>query len=245
MAKMSKKIFYICLMKRNIALTIAVALSIFFFACKEDDIPVPLPPPPPPSAQAADDSALLAPEAEIADSPPAPTAEKPARVAEKPAPAAENPAFFAEYAEQLSSGRYTIQVAIFPTRSSAKALVKKIEDRGIKAYYAKVYNPAKLLGSYYRVRVGFFNGKSVAEQFAKTRLEPLGYRWWVDERRNDNVGNAIIQVDTSVEDDGSLEAAKQAYKELAKAAIKAVSSSSVAPVSSSSHAIPKLPPIPK
>lgn len=191
-------------MERNFVLTIVAAFSIFFFACEEDAVPIPLPPPPLPLGQAADDFAspaanngtdsLAIPASEAVSS----SSKSPARAAAKPTPAPAKPIFFAENtedAEQSSSGRYTIQIAIFPSEASARALVKKMDGYGIKAYYARVNNPAKLLGSYYRVRVGFFGGKSAAGQFAKNRLSPLGYAWWVDERKNDKVGNAFEQED--------------------------------------------------
>lgn len=221
-------------MKKNF-LIVAIAFSVLFFACEEEAIPIPLPPPLP-FGQTEDDSALLKLD-ETADSiVTAPASKKEAKPASKkeakPAPKKETkpvpkkeakPAsilYDTEDSEQLSSGRYTIQIAVFPSEASAKALVKKMAKNGIKAYYAHVDNPAQLLGLYYRVRVGFFNGRIEAEKFAKTKLEPIGYAWWVDKRKNDNLGSVPASFSSPAAPiDNELEAAKRAYKEqLAKQA---------------------------
>jgi len=210
-------------MKKNFILSVAIAYSVLFFACEEEAIPVPLPPPPP-SAQTTDDIELLPPPSDNTASnstasnniaSPAPSEMK--RMA---------PSFIEESeefggSEQLKSGRYTIQVVLFPSETSAKKLVRKMEGNGIRAYYAKVSNPDSLYGTYYRVRVGYFNEKSVATAFAKTRLEPLGYAWWVDNTRNDNVpkpGGSTASKPAAATLDPELERAKQEYREFAKAA---------------------------
>jgi len=217
-------------MKKRIAtLIIVIAFSGLFSACEEEGIPVPLPPPLP-VGQAEDDSTLLK-QNEVAEKEASPkkasdkkSKEKDpvAKKETKPAPkqsAKSDPSLCTvpcdTDSEQLSSGRYTIQIAVFPSESSAKSLVKKMSANGIKAYYAHVDNPAKLLGSYYRVRVGFFNGRTEAENFAKARLEPIGYAWWVDKRKNDKLGStdASSFSSSNVPVDSELEAAKQAYRE--------------------------------
>jgi hypothetical protein len=217
-------------MKKSFVLAIAIIFSFFFFACEEEAIPVMLPPPP--ATPAAGDLASLEP-SDTVKSAVAPVASsssaKPVSSANvaKRIPVVES----IGNSEQLNSGRYTIQIAIFPNEASARALVRKMDRNGIKAYYARVCNPAKLLGSYYRVRIGFFNGKSVAEHFAQTRLEPLGYAWWIDERRNDNLGNTAVQNDTSTEIKRT-----RAVKKTAEA-----SSSEVSVSSSSAVSAPTLP----
>jgi len=202
-------------MKKKFAfLAVAIIFSVLFFACKEEAIPLPIPPPLP-YAQ-TDDSTL--PKNEVADNADAPKTAA-AHSKEKSAPKSAPKKGLKPVpvpcsmpcdtdSEQLSSGRYTVQIAIFPNESSAKALVKKMAGDGIKAYYTQINNPAQLLGLYYRVRVGFFNGRVEAESFAKTRLEPLGYAWWVDKRKNDKGGTSISKTP-----DDELEAAKRAYKE--------------------------------
>jgi len=233
-------------MRKKIYLGTVVLPSVFFFACllEEEAMPVPFPLPPP-SAQQAVDTALPPPPAESTE--PAPVAEAPKVAPAAPAAPAPkqivtpspseqffNPATVDD--GQLKSGRYTIQVAVFPSETSAKNLVKKMASNGINSYYVKVNNPAQLLGIYYRVRVGYFNGRSSAEAFAKSKLEPLGYAWYVDASRNDAVGNPnpaatpatpvpVAPVASSAPAptnaaNAELEKAKQEYKEIAKQAAK-------------------------
>jgi len=206
-------------MKKKIAfLIVAIPLSSLFLACEEEGIPLPLPPPLP-TAQAEGDSTLLN-EAGKKTNAKKETAKKETKSASKqvakPAPIPCTVPCDTD-SEQLSSGRYTIQIAIYPNESSAKSLVKKMSGNGIKAYYAQVDNPAQLLGLYYRVRVGYFNGRAEAENFAKARLEPLGYAWWVDKRKNDNSGGTNVSISLgsspSAPVDNELEEAKRAYRE--------------------------------
>jgi hypothetical protein len=219
-------------MKKKFALIIAIAFSVLFFACEEDSIPVPMPPSP--FGQVEDDSIKrdetvdnIAGTSKAAAAPSEkPAAHAPAAKKEaKPAPKREAKPIphDAVYSEQLSTGRYTIQIAVFPSEASAKALVKRMAGNGIKAYYAHVDNPAQLLGLYFRVRIGFFNERIDAEGFARTKLEPLGYAWWVDKRKNDNLGNApSFGSHVAAPTDNELEAAKRAYKEqLAREAAEA------------------------
>ncbi|MDR3001238.1 MAG: SPOR domain-containing protein [Fibromonadaceae bacterium] len=207
-------------MKKNLVLITVAAFSVSFFACKEEILSIAAPAapvlpsidnielPPPPS-----DIVVATPD----PAPPAPVA------APTPAPAPVIPAatfMSAGNVEQLSSGRYTIQIAVFPSEASAKALVKRMSDNGINAYYTRVNNPAQLLGTYYRVRVGYFNGKSAAENFAETRLRPLGYAWWVDGSRNDAVGNPAGRAETVAATNPKLEQAKEEYRQIAREAAR-------------------------
>jgi hypothetical protein len=144
-----------------------------------------------------------------------------------------------EDTDQLKYGRYTIQIGVSTNESFAKSLVKKMADNGIKAYYVKVNNPDNLYGLYHRVRIGYFSAKSAAEGFARNRLEPLGYAWWVDYSRNDAVGNSDA-VATAVPSkpvaaappppaDPKLEEAKREYKRIAEEATKAKQAAAAAP----------------
>jgi|GEM_PF-1920877 len=234
-----------------------VLFSAFFFACLEEDaMPVPFPLPPP-SAQQTTESALPPPSTEPApvdEVPKAPKVTTPAPAAEPKSVSPSVPTFISTSsdAEQLKSGRYTIQIAVFPNEASARKLVKKMSDNGIKSYYVKVNNPAQLLGTYYRVRVGYFSGKSSAENFARAKLEPLGYAWYVDGSRNDTIGNpaaasvAPVAPKTSPAPvtsstpaassapapsaaNAELEKAKQEYKEIAKQAQAAKQATPPAP----------------
>jgi len=213
-------------MRRGFVLAIAVACSVFFFACEEDAIPIPLPPP---VAQNTDNPELLPPPSESAPSSNAPSPVAESQPVKTPALSEMRrmEPVFAEDSEQLKSGRYTVQIALSPSQASAKRLVKKMAESGIRAYYVPIDDPDEgLYGTYYRVRVGYFNEMSAATEFAKTKLQPLGYEWWVDYTRNDNVfASASVSVSKPAPAskpvayvDPELERAKQEYKEFAKAA---------------------------
>ena len=165
-------------MKIFLVLVIA-ASSVFFFACEDEAIPVPLPPPLP-------DFGVPAAETESKEE--SKEAAEPKSVeALKPRTPVQG-----DVAQQ-NHGSYVIQIAVFPNKSLANALIKKLAKDGVNAYSAEVQDPDPekgVIGTYYRVRIGFFDGKSVAEDFAKTKLEPLGYAWWVDKRKNDNTSAA-------------------------------------------------------
>jgi len=107
--------------------------------------------------------------------------------AEKSAPAA-TPAPVSSNIEQGSSGPFVIQVSIQPSRRAANSVVSKLSDQGIKAYVAEVENPGELEGTFYRVRVGYFSTIANAQQFGKEVLAPQGYAGWVDNRKNDRIG---------------------------------------------------------
>jgi cell division septation protein DedD len=169
---------------------------------------------------------------------------------------------------QLRTGRYVIQVAVFPVEASAKKIIKKLSENGINAYSARVQNPDPekgVIGTYYRVRIGFFDGRSIAETFAKARLEPLGYAWWVDRSKNDNVGSLapepIVkqtreqtweqaeqvqappkhtseQATRDAEKEAAIAAAKEQYRAIAKAA----NAAAAPPPAKQTIPPPKIPP---
>jgi hypothetical protein len=238
---------------KNFFVLIIIAFSILFFACEEEVIPIPLPPP-----------------AQTLTNEPAPTEEKAELqvTAEKPSepvktvktPAKEAPVkesakvvYYSGDVEQLSKGRYIIQIAVVPIEASAKKLIKKLAEEGIKAYNAKVQNPNPekgMIGTYNRVRIGFFDAKTAAEAYAKAKLEPLGYSWWIDRSRNDNIGKLMDsepepfvvekipeqapkqmseQEKREAERAAAIAAAKEEYKAIAKAANASVSSAPALP----------------
>jgi len=233
-----------------------VVFSIIFLACEEEVIPIPLPPP----AQNATNE--TAPPAEEKAEPQV-TAEKPSEPAKatkttvKEVPAKEpvktaTAIYWGNDMEQPSKGRYVIQVAIVPTEASARKIIKKLAESGIKAYNAKVDNPDPdkgMIGTYNRVRIGFFDVKPSAEAFAKSRLEPLGYSWWIDRSRNDNIGKLMDsepepfvveripeaskqmseQEKRDAERAAAIAAAKEEYKAIAKAANASVASPAAIP----------------
>ncbi len=88
-----------------------------------------------------------------------------------------------------SDGNYVIQVDIKPSQKAADKVVEKLRSNGIEAYVAEVENPGELEGTYFRVRIGFFGNIAEATNYAKNTLAPLGYAWWVDNKKNDAVGN--------------------------------------------------------
>jgi len=252
---------------KKLAVLIMVAFSMLFFACEEDVIPIPLPPPaqvvgndsvaPPAQENAQQQAAAEKPSEPAKPAKVAPPAkEAPVKVAKEPPPPKDPPrapTYYSGDAEQLNRGRYAIQVSIVPTEASARKIIKKLSDEGIKAYNAKVDNPDPekgMIGTYNRVRIGFFDAKPAAEAFAKSKLEPLGYRWWVDRSRNDNIGKLADsgaepfvvekrpektpkqmseQERKDAERAAAIAAAKEEYKAIAKAANAAVSSAPVPP----------------
>ncbi|MBD3343486.1 MAG: hypothetical protein GF401_00315 [Chitinivibrionales bacterium] len=87
------------------------------------------------------------------------------------------------------SGRYTVQVSCVASPTLASNLAQKLQNKGYPAYTAEVTNPTPdLMGTYYRVRIGGFNGYSKAKSFGEDVLQPQGYEYWVDNKSNDNVG---------------------------------------------------------
>ena len=94
--------------------------------------------------------------------------------------------FDGEFSE---NGRYVVQVAVSRSEHFANKIAQKLKDEGYPSYTVSVDDPTPdLAGTYQRVRIGNFKGKSVAENFARTVLEPMGYEWWVDNKSNDNSG---------------------------------------------------------
>jgi len=255
---------------KKLAVLVMVAFSMLFLACEEDVVPIPLPPPaqavgndsaaPPAEENAQQQAAAEKPSEPAKPAKAAPPVKEapppPVKVAKEPPPPKDPPrapTYYSGDAEQLSRGRYAIQVSIVPTEASARRIIKKLSDEGIKAYNAKVDNPDPgkgMIGTYNRVRIGFFDAKPAAEAFAKSRLEPLGYRWWVDRSRNDNIGKLIDsesepfvvekrpektpkqmseQERKDAEKAAAIAAAKEEYKAIAKAANATVSSAPALP----------------
>lgn len=87
--------------------------------------------------------------------------------------------------EKLShSGKWVVQVAVVLQKSRAAAISKSLKRKGFDSYYVQVVNPGKLVGTYYRVRVGYFDKMKEAQDFAKANLQT--YKgWWLDKTDND------------------------------------------------------------
>lgn len=89
------------------------------------------------------------------------------------------------------AGHYVVQVAIFKSKKQAGALVEKLSGQGYPAYVAEVSDPVpQLSGTYHRVRIGKFLKIGDAKAFGDNTLKPLGYDYWVDNKKNDGVGGA-------------------------------------------------------
>ncbi|MBW8887284.1 MAG: SPOR domain-containing protein [Fibrobacteres bacterium] len=89
------------------------------------------------------------------------------------------------------AGHFVVQVAIFKSKKQAGALVEKLSGQGYPAYVAEVNDPVpQLSGTYQRVRIGKFLKIGDAKAFGDNTLKPLGYDYWVDNKKNDAVGGA-------------------------------------------------------
>ena len=87
------------------------------------------------------------------------------------------------------AGHFVVQVAIFKSKKQAAALVEKLSGQGYPAYVAEVTDPVpQLSGEYHRVRIGKFLKIGDAKAFGDNTLKPLGYDYWVDNKKNDGVG---------------------------------------------------------
>ncbi len=90
--------------------------------------------------------------------------------------------------EFSESGRYAVQISASRFERASQRLVDKLKEQNVPAYLAEVENPTSdLIGTYYRVRVGYFTTVSAAKDYGST-LAGMGYDWWADNRSNDNVG---------------------------------------------------------
>lgn len=100
-----------------------------------------------------------------------------------------HPSGSADKAGFSEDGRFVVQVAIFKSKRQAAALVEKLANSGYPAYVAEVENPVPdLPGTYHRVRIGKFLKIADARAFGDNTLKPLGYDFWVDNKKNDAVG---------------------------------------------------------
>lgn len=89
----------------------------------------------------------------------------------------------------VTNGPYVVQVTTSNSRAGAERLVNELKALGFPAYIAEVKNPTPALqGTFFRVRIGSFNGLSEARAFGESALKPAGYDFWADRRSNDNVG---------------------------------------------------------
>ena len=142
-----------------------------------------------------------------------------------------------------SEGSVVIQVSIQPSKSAANAVLKKLEEKGIKGYLAQVENPGELEGTYYRVRVGYFKKIEDAKAYGKSALEPLEFAWWIDNKANDTVGSPESS-DIAGTNNNSASYSSPEPMETTKSSTEVASSSSEVVESSSSEAAPVEAPAP-
>jgi hypothetical protein len=95
----------------------------------------------------------------------------------------------AEAAGFSDRGSFVVQVNVFKSQRQAAALVEKLAAQGYPAYVAQVDDPTPdMPGTYHRVRIGRFRRIADAKAFGETALRPAGYDFWVDNKKNDQVG---------------------------------------------------------
>ena len=100
-----------------------------------------------------------------------------------------HPSASADKAGFSDGGHFVVQVAIFQSKKQAANLVEKLSGQGFPAYVAEVENPVpQLSGTYHRVRIGKFLKIADARAFGENTLKPMGYDFWVDNKKNDAVG---------------------------------------------------------
>ena len=100
-----------------------------------------------------------------------------------------SPSASADKAGFSDAGHYVVQVAVFKSKRQAASLVEKLANAGYPAYVAEVENPVPALsGTYHRVRIGKFLKIPDARAFGENTLKPMGYEFWVDNKKNDAVG---------------------------------------------------------
>ena len=177
-------------MKKAILSLAAISLaSSLLVACNDEEELVPKMEPAKPAAQAPTPKVEEQPKAEEPELVPIQSlsdtkdakAEEPAKAEAASAPAGS--------VQPLEKGDFVIQVSIQASKKAADGIVKKLAESNIKAYVAEVENPGELEGTYYRIRVGYFDSNVNAQAYGKQVLSPLNYAWWVDMSKNDDVGN--------------------------------------------------------
>lgn len=162
---------------RLIPSVLAVSLACFFAACKKKEEPAVIEEVPAAAAPVeTDTSATLVEEPSLK------------KVGEE-APAAA-PSMAAQDAGFSDRGSFVVQVSVFKSKRQAANLVEKLANSGFPAYVAEVENPtADLSGTWQRVRIGRFQRIADARSFGENTLRGMGYDYWVDNKKNDNVGS--------------------------------------------------------
>jgi hypothetical protein len=165
-----------------ISMGIAASMSMFLFACGEEEVP-----PPPPKQEKLD-----------------PAGEKKSSKfkkmgSEKQAVKENSKSKKSRKVVDLANsdvvkpshqGTYVLQVGISPSKNQAKKLRDQLKAKGFKhTYLSKVINPGELDGSFFRVRLGYFKTFTEARVFGSKVLKPMEISFWIDNKSNDKVGN--------------------------------------------------------
>ena len=171
-------------MKKSILSLSAIALaSSLLVACNEDEELVPKMDPAKPTAEAPADQPAGQATEQAAEQPKADEPElvpiqslsgnaESAEAAKAEEPAKNFVPAAAGGVQPLSKGEYVIQVSIQSSKRAANGIVSKLAENGIKAYVAEVENPGELEGTYYRIRVGYFESSANAQEYGKQVLTP-------------------------------------------------------------------------
>jgi hypothetical protein len=155
---------------------LAVSLALFMAACKKKEPPAVIEEVPAAAAPAETDTS-----AHLAEEPNLKKVGEENKAPQHSAAAQE--AGFSDH------GPFVVQVSVFKGKRQASGLVEKLAAQGYPAYVAVVENPTpELSGTWHRVRIGRFARIADAKSFGQNTLKPMGYDFWVDNKKNDKVG---------------------------------------------------------
>lgn len=169
------------LLHRSIPTYLAICLAAYFVGCKKDkEAPAVIEEAPAAAPVETDTSATLSEEPDLQQV--GQEGKKAGRNSLAPSPSAEAAGF-------SDRGSYVVQVSVFKSSRQAAGLVEKLAAQGYPAYVAQVESPtAEMSGTYHRVRIGRFQKIADAKAFGENTLRPAGYDFWVDNKKNDQVG---------------------------------------------------------
>ena len=120
----------------------------------------------------------------------------------------------------LESGPIVIQVGVGASESAAQRLANTFEGQGINTYLAEVQDPGELEGTYYRVRIGYFNTVAEANMFGQYLNSSMNSDYWVDNKTNDHVGDPNAEFiepdngDMPLISEGTVEPEPEEYNDL-------------------------------
>ena len=77
-------------------------------------------------------------------------------------------------------GEFTVQVGLFDTARKASERVKELSALGYPAYVIAVPT-----GGSFRVRIGYFESRDMAQRFGEIFKEDSGVDFWIDRRSNE------------------------------------------------------------